>query len=146
MRRTRAWSSTCSTIAPARWPSSRRVLAAQSPLVVATFRREHFERFYLAPYFPSLAGIDLARFPAPDELVSELHAAGFDDAGWDPFDQAVHADAGHVLERVEGRYISTLHLVDEDEYRRGLAELRAAVAGGLQTFDYELRWAIVTAR
>jgi len=37
-----------------------RVLSPGGRLVIVTFRPEHFDRFHLAPYFPSLAGIDRA--------------------------------------------------------------------------------------
>src|SRR6185437_1162053 len=40
-----------------------RVLCPGGRLVVVSFRREHFDRFHLNPYFPTLAGIDRVRIP-----------------------------------------------------------------------------------
>jgi ubiquinone/menaquinone biosynthesis C-methylase UbiE len=124
----------------------RRVLAPVGRVVIGTFASEHFRSFFLNPYFPSIPAIDLARFPDPDVLCGELRAAGFVEAAADRFDQPVRADAADVLERVRGRYISTLRLLYEDEYRSGLARLEADVSTGRDRFDYTLSWALVTAR
>jgi ubiquinone/menaquinone biosynthesis C-methylase UbiE len=121
-----------------------RVLGHGGRLAIATFAREHFERFFLNPYFPSIEPIDTARFPDPAALVTELAAAGFGEVAVDRISQPVHAEAADVLERVRGRYISTLHLLDPDEYAAGLAALERDVAGH-PAFDYTLEWALLTA-
>jgi len=123
-----------------------RVLGPGGRVVVGTFAPEHFRAFFLNEYFPSIPAIDLGRFPDPDGLCSELTAAGFDQAGVERFDQPVGAAAADVLERVRGRYISTLRLLPDDEYATGLARLEADVDAGREAFDYTLRWALVTAR
>jgi ubiquinone/menaquinone biosynthesis C-methylase UbiE len=123
----------------------RRVLAPGGRAVLGTFASEHFREFFLNPYFPSIPRIDLARFPAPDALCAGLTAAGFEVAHAERVDQPVTASAADVAERVRGRYISTLRLLDEDEYRAGLAHLEADIASGRDRFDYTLRWALVTA-
>jgi ubiquinone/menaquinone biosynthesis C-methylase UbiE len=123
-----------------------RVLGPGGRLVVGTFAPEHFHEFFLNPYFPSIPAIDLARFPDPDGLCRQLAAAGFTGAAVDRFDQEVEAAAADVLDRVRGRYISTLRLLDADEYQAGLARLEADLASGTERFGYTLRWALVTAR
>jgi hypothetical protein len=115
-------------------------------LMVGTFSPEHFREFFLNPYFPSIPAIDLARFPDPDGLCAALASAGFAGAAVERFDQNVTAAAADVLERVRGRYISTLRLLDADEYEAGLARLEADVAAGVDSVSYMLRWALVTAR
>ena len=50
-----------------------------------------------------------------------------------------------MLERVRGRYISTLHLVDAAEYTAGLRRLEDEVAAGRGPFAYSLEWALLTA-
>jgi SAM-dependent methyltransferase len=123
-----------------------RVLGRDGRLAVATFACEHFDRFFLNPYFPSLAGIDLARFPDPAALAADLAAAGFTGARIERISQPVRADPDDVLERVRGRYISTLHLLDPDEYAAGLGQLEAEVRAGRDDFAYSLEWAMLTAR
>jgi ubiquinone/menaquinone biosynthesis C-methylase UbiE len=123
-----------------------RVLGGGGRLAVATFAGEHFDRFFLNPYFPSLAGIDRARFPEPAALVADLAAAGFTGAHTERISQPVRADPDDVLERVRGRYISTLHLVEPEEYAAGLRQLEAEVRAGREAFAYSLEWALLTAR
>jgi SAM-dependent methyltransferase len=123
-----------------------RVLSPGGRLVIVTFRPEHFDRFHLAPYFPSLAGIDRARFSDPAVLTGRLRALGFDAAAERPLTQRVALEPADVLERVRGRYISTLHLLDEPEYRAGLARLEHDLGDRREPVAAELHWSIVSAR
>ena len=50
-----------------------------------------------------------------------------------------------MLERVRGRYISTLALVPDDEYRDGLARLEHDVAAARDRSSTSLEWALITA-
>jgi SAM-dependent methyltransferase len=122
-----------------------RVLSAGGRLVIVTFELDHFERFFLNPYFPSIPAIDRERFPDPELLLAELGDVGFTALQRRRVAQPVSAGAPDVLERVRGRYISTLHLIDPAEYRRGLTRLEADVAGGTETFEYSLQWSLITA-
>jgi ubiquinone/menaquinone biosynthesis C-methylase UbiE len=122
-----------------------RVLAPGGRLAIATFAREHFERFFLNPYFPSIERIDTGRFPDPVVLADEVAAAGFAGVSIERISQPVHATAEDAVERVRGRYISTLHLLDAEEYEGGLAALERDVAAGRAAFDYSLEWALLTA-
>jgi ubiquinone/menaquinone biosynthesis C-methylase UbiE len=131
---------------PAAIAELRRVLAPGGRIAIGTFAPEHFREFFLNPYFPSIPAIDLGRFPDPHDLCADLERAGFGDAAVYRLDQDVTADAADVLERVRGRYISTLRLLDAPEYDAGLARLEADVAAGTERFTYTLRWALVTAR
>ncbi len=122
-----------------------RVVGADGRLVIVTFELDHFDRFFLNPYFPSIPAIDRDRFPDPELLVAELGVEGFTELRRRRIVQPVSARAGDVLERVRGRYISTLHLLDPAEYRLGLTRLEAAVDGGTEAFDYSLQWSLITA-
>lgn len=123
-----------------------RVLGRDGRLAIATFAPEHFDRFFLNPYFPTLAAIDRARFPNPAVLAEDLTTAGFVDTHTERIDQPIRADPSAVLERVRGRYISTLHLLDPDDYAAGLTKLEAEVRAGRGPFTYALEWALLTAR
>ncbi len=96
-----------------------RVVGPDGRLAIATFDHAQFDDYYLSPYFPSLADIDRARFPTRSALHQELEAAGFA-AQTIPVQQRKTLDRGQVLERVRGKFISTLQLLDEDEYAEGL--------------------------
>jgi ubiquinone/menaquinone biosynthesis C-methylase UbiE len=123
-----------------------RVLGLDGRLAIATFAPEHFGRFFLNPYFPTLAAIDRARFPNPAVLAEDLTTAGFLDTHTERIGQPIRADPSAVLERVRGRYISTLHLLDPDDYAAGLTKLEAEVQAGRGPFIYTLEWALLTAR
>ncbi len=96
-----------------------RVLGPDGRLAIATFDHAQFDDYYLSPYFPSLAEIDRARFPTRSALQRELEEAGFA-AQTVPLKQRKTIGRAQVLERVRGRFISTLQLLDEDEYADGL--------------------------
>ncbi len=98
-----------------------RVLAADGRIAIATFAAAQFEHHYLNPYFPSMPEIDRARFPTVEALREELAAAGFSSRTV-PVHQQRSMSRDWVLERIRGRFISTLLLLDEDEYAEGLAK------------------------
>ena len=119
-----------------------RVLGADGRLVIVTFGSEHFERYWLNSVFPSLEELDRARFPMPDELVGELRDAGFEKVRLAPLDQRVVIDRDWALTKVRGHFISTLQLLDEDEFRSGLERLEAELP---ERVEYELGWLVAAA-
>jgi SAM-dependent methyltransferase len=123
-----------------------RVLSGEGRAVVVSFQPEHFSRFHLNRYFPSIEAIDRARFPDPQRLSAGLAAAGLAEVTVRTVRQRLALEPERVLERVRGRYISTLHLLDAAEYRRGLAQLEHDLDGRSQPLAAELVWALVTAR
>lgn len=98
----------------------RRVLGDEGRLAIATFDHRHFADYYLNPYFPSLGEIDRARFPDRKELAAELEAAGYAPRLADVHFRTTY-DRDWILERIRGRFISTLQLLDETEFGDGLA-------------------------
>jgi ubiquinone/menaquinone biosynthesis C-methylase UbiE len=131
---------------PAALAEMARVAAPSGLIVIGTFAPEHFERYFLNPYFPSLRAIDEARFSAPTVLAGELEAAGFADCRVERISQARTMPAVDVLERVRGRYISTLGLMPPAEYAAGLRSLESEVARGRTEFAQTLEWALVSGR
>ena len=123
-------------------PEVARVLGPDGRAVIATFRPEHFERFWLNPWFPSIPEIDRARFPDPVELARELRGAGFSDVRALPFTQVRRTTREDALERIRGRFISTLHLVPEEEFHAGLERAARELPAEV---EYALEWAIVVA-
>jgi SAM-dependent methyltransferase len=123
-------------------PEIRRVLGPGGRLVVATFRPEHFDRIWLAPFFPSLGTIDRARFVAPDALGDELLLAGFDAVRRVELTQRARIHREEALERLRGCYISTLRLLDEAEYGAGLERAARELA---DVTAYSLEWSLVVA-
>jgi SAM-dependent methyltransferase len=116
-----------------------RVLAPDGRLVVATFDPAHFERYWLNRFFPSLEAIDRARFPEPAQLQDELEAAGFSSVRLIALAQRAEIGREAALERVRGRFISPLQLLDEEELRTGLERMEAELP---EQNEYGLEWVI----
>jgi SAM-dependent methyltransferase len=119
-----------------------RVLVPGGRLVVATFDPAHFEGYWLNRYFPTLEAIDRARFADERTLIHELERAGFTDIRISRLSQEATATKEDVLERLRGRYISTLRLIDEREYELGLTVAEDDLPDRI---DYRLEWLIAAA-
>jgi ubiquinone/menaquinone biosynthesis C-methylase UbiE len=126
---------------PATFAELARVLAPDGRVAVATFDPEHFSRYYLNRLFPSLERIDRERFPEPPVLVQELEDAGFT-VRLLGLTQRAEIDREEALERIRGRFISTLRLLDDAEFERGFARADRELP---ERVDYELYWAIAVA-
>jgi SAM-dependent methyltransferase len=123
-------------------PELARVLTPGGRLVVATFGPGYFERMWLARLFPSLAAIDRTRFPEPAALAAELARAGFCSIRVRELDQEATVTREEALERIHGRYISTLSLVPEGEYREGIERAERELP---DVTRYRREWALVVA-
>jgi hypothetical protein len=119
-----------------------RVLGPEGRLVVATFDHEHFERYWLNRFFPSLLRLDRERFPTAEQLQDELADAGLEPQP--PVWLVQHASLGRdeAIERIRRGFISTIRLLDETERAAGLARAEAELP---ERSDYELRWLLAAA-
>ena len=119
-----------------------RVLRPDGRLAIGTFHPEHFERYWLKPFFPSLEAIDKARFPTPDELRAELGEAGFGRVELQRLSQSASVDRETAVERVRARFISPLQLLDEEELEEGLRRMESELP---ERNEYSLEWLVAVA-
>lgn len=126
---------------PRAFAELRRVLAADGRVVIATFDPSHFDRFWLNEIFPSLERIDRDRFPTEEELAKELVTAGFEPRVI-RLSQSAAISREAALERIRGRYISTLELLSDKEYRSGLERAERELPNEIA---YALEWLVVIA-
>ena len=127
--------------------AARRILRPGGLLSLWTFTPRHVEDFYLNPYFPSIAVIDRPRFPSPAVLSAELLRAGFEEPRVQLMDEPRQLDIADVVDRVRGRYISTLSMLPPLEYRMGLQQLEEMLARDRSIrLTQRSEWAIITAR
>jgi ubiquinone/menaquinone biosynthesis C-methylase UbiE len=123
-------------------PELARVVAPGGRAALATFVPEHFEHYWLTAVFPQIAEIDRARFPEAATLAAELADAGFDPMRTRTLTQRVRLSREDALERIRGRYISTLRLLDEETVAAGLVRAERELPEEIESV---LEWAIVSA-
>jgi ubiquinone/menaquinone biosynthesis C-methylase UbiE len=119
-----------------------RVLRPDGRFAIGTFHPLHFERYWLKEFFPSLEAIDKARFPSPEELDSELQAAGFDHVERHRLTQTASVARETAIERVRRRFISPLQLLDETELANGIARMESELP---EHNEYALEWLVAIA-
>jgi SAM-dependent methyltransferase len=127
---------------PRAFAEAYRVLGASGRLVVATFDPAHFERYWLNRFFPSLEAIDRARFPEPSALQEELESAGFASVRLTALSQRAEIRRAEAVERVRGRFISPLQLLDEGELEAGLERMESELP---EENEYGLEWVVAVA-
>lgn len=127
---------------PRALPELARVVAPGGRAAIATFVPEHFEHYWLTAVFPQIAEIDRARFPEPATLAAELADAGFEPVGTRSLTQRVRLSRDDALERIRGRYISTLRLLDDATVDAGLARAERELPDEIESV---LEWAVVRA-
>jgi ubiquinone/menaquinone biosynthesis C-methylase UbiE len=123
---------------PQAFAEAARVLAEDGRLAIGTFHPEHFERYWLKPFFPSLEAIDKARFPTPDDLEAELSAA-FERVELHRLAQTASVSRDTAIERVRRRFISPLQLLDGQELDEGLRRMEAELP---EQNEYALEWLV----
>jgi ubiquinone/menaquinone biosynthesis C-methylase UbiE len=75
-------------------------------------------------FFPTALEIDRGRVPSLDE-VRAMFAGGFEEVAHEPVRQETTASFREYYERVSTRAISTLELIDDEEFEEGMARMRA---------------------
>jgi ubiquinone/menaquinone biosynthesis C-methylase UbiE len=102
------------------FPEARRVLCRSKLLVVCNFDPGSLERWWLAPFFPSLVDAERRRMPALETLVAELGAAGFGSAHGQRVTTTRVFGRDEALAKIRGRAYSTFELIADEEYDDGV--------------------------
>jgi ubiquinone/menaquinone biosynthesis C-methylase UbiE len=127
---------------PAAFRELSRVLGPGGVAVFATFTPASVGRGWATAFFPEIEEIDRRRFPTEADLRRELEAAGFARVRFRSLTQKNTLTRGEALERIRGRYISTLRLLEEASYERGLRQAERELP---ETLEYALDWLVAAA-
>jgi SAM-dependent methyltransferase len=102
-----------------------RVLKENGRLVIMTKSHGQLRRAVINRYFPKTLRIDLERFPSIPKLKDMLLSAGFKKTCYhtESAEPAI-VSIRDFLERTRKKFISTLALLDEGEFQRGLTSLK----------------------
>jgi len=100
---------------------ARRVVPDDGRVVISTFHPDHFDTYWLQPFFPSIKAIDAARFPTPGEMELELAVAGFPRVEMRRLTAENELSREEALARIHGRHISTFDLLGAEEIAEGTA-------------------------
>ena len=87
--------------------------------------------------FPSLQGIDESRFPRIPDLERACREAGFSKVELQEVHRRIDSTTPEFLERVRGKYISTLALLPAGEFERGLVWLEAELPKRGDRYAYD---------
>jgi ubiquinone/menaquinone biosynthesis C-methylase UbiE len=127
---------------PGSFAEAARVLAPDGRILIATFAPDSLDRFWVSRAFPDIVEIDRSRFPTEDDLRRELAGAGFDDLSTRRLTQGGRLGREEALERIRGRYISTLRLLDEETLADGMARAERELP---DVVEDEREWLVVVA-
>jgi len=109
---------------PAALGECARVLRPGGRLLIYTPTREALGSFLWMRFFPTARRIDTERMPSRTELVETVCRAPFTLGRHTVIHRPLTDDLQQYAERVGMRVFSTLQLVPDDEFERGMAELR----------------------
>jgi SAM-dependent methyltransferase len=124
---------------------ARRVLGPGGRCEIWTLGPRHHGSSNLTRWFPSVAALDRARFPDPDDLAAVLASLGFTGVARSATTQRVRRTAASWSASVRAGFVSTLQLLDPGEVERGLAAFVAAHPDPDAVVEYDMYWDRVTA-
>lgn len=111
---------------PAFCHRARAALAPGGMLVLASFPHRHFVESEFARFFPSMAGLDLARFPSLQRLEAAMADADLARVNAELIALELDDPAESIVAKVQRKYLSSFHLLSDEEFRDGVAAMRKA--------------------
>jgi ubiquinone/menaquinone biosynthesis C-methylase UbiE len=114
-----------------------RVLDATGECWIWTMGEEHHRTSFLTRWFPTVGDIDSERFPRPEDVVAYLEErTAYVETGREVEHKVM--PAGTWRRAVAVRFVSTLQLISDVEFRSGLIAFDEAHPDPNVTIDYEL--------
>jgi ubiquinone/menaquinone biosynthesis C-methylase UbiE len=111
---------------PRTYQEIHRVLKESGPLCIVTQAHDQIDHRMTSRFFPGTAKVDKERYPDVDEVEFELKLAGFRKVMTKDYTYRPEHLGLEYLETIEKRGFSMLHKISQEEYDKGLEDLRAA--------------------
>lgn len=127
------------------WHRVHSALRSQGIVAIATFPHVHIIENELTEFFPSIPRVDLPRFPAIPALSRSLREHRFENVEVRNVATKDTSTAEALIARVERKYVSSLHLIDAEEFKRGMTLMHASLAS-TSVVRRTVRASIVSAR
>ncbi|TAM77874.1 2-amino-4-hydroxy-6-hydroxymethyldihydropteridine diphosphokinase [bacterium] len=108
------------------------------PLAIATFSHRYFCEHPFAEIFPGFLDVELSRFPSIPALRGELLDAGFARVAVQRVRTLKEQDGARLIERVEGKFLSTFHVMSPEDFAAGLVALRAWLRERRYVLDFDV--------
>lgn len=106
-----------------------RVLRTGGLALTVTDSSDDIRRRTHSEYFPESCEVELKRYPTIERIQAAMARSGFHHTWTSHSERSFPMDAGR-LERFRNKAFSSLRLIPEEAFQRGLARLEAAAAGG----------------
>jgi ubiquinone/menaquinone biosynthesis C-methylase UbiE len=123
-------------------PELARVLGSEGRLVIATLDPAEFPSRWYSELFPETIAPDQERFVAPATLAAELRDAGFAGVRLVEHRQIERWSREELVERLEGRFISTLEWVSDGRLAEAAATARRELPDEIEA---HLKWVVAVA-
>ena len=94
----------------------------------------------------ALLDVDKARFPDIPVIDDSLSSTGFTDIKHEEIRVENIPMDDEFLRKVKGKYVSTYHLLPQDEFEHGIARLKAFIRNSRQTEYREWRGTLIYGR
>lgn len=113
---------------PRAWREMRRVLRNGGYLLIRNSTVENISDHPLFAHFPDARAVELERMPSRRGLVDEVTAEGFSLTGHRTVLQVFAENPHRYVQKVGMRSLSSLNLIDDQAFARGMQSLRSHMA------------------
>ncbi len=121
-----------------------RILKRSGSFCIVTQSHKQIDRRMTSRFFPASAAVDKERYPDIDVIEGLLFKAGFSGVNLKEYTYSPVRLGVEYLETVTNRGFSMLHKISNDDYEKGLEDLKVAFQQNevlMYSADYSFVWA-----
>ncbi|WP_227134640.1 class I SAM-dependent methyltransferase [Halorubellus salinus] len=123
--------------------SAFQVLRPGGALGIYTLSQEQLNDHHLVRFFPSVAEVNSRRYPPIEDLKTTLDDVGFRHVKSEKVTFDVELDPQKYLSSIVNKYGSVLHLINDEEYEKGVETIRRRIDEGKPVGQFTGRYTII---